>query len=263
MKKFLLTLTAAIMSVAMCFGIAACSDDEPEDLGVAAESIELSDETVTLDVDGVQAFTYTVVPEDAKVKVEISDKTVVNYENDTLVAVTAGTATVKVYSVADTSVYAECAVTVNVPAGYTAYKANNYKFIYPTGWTKKTMSGVDVLYQNAIGSSINVVSSSKNDASWSISESNYKTIMTNQYKSLGYTVNSMDVSIKDDTYFGNKRRLVTCDASFTYIGVTVSLHQEQVLLQNSSKSYIMTVSYSSDYDADAVELLISQFAVFD
>ena len=263
MKKFLLTLTAAAMAVAMCFGLAACKDDEPEDLGVPAESITLSAETVTLDVGDFQALTYTVVPEDAKVNVEISDNTVVKYENDTVVAMTSGTATVKVYSVADTSVYAECAVTVNVPEGYTVHKADNYKFIYPTGWTKKSMSGVDVVYQNSIGSSINVVSSSKNDASWSISASNYKTVMTNQYKSLGYTVNSMDVVIKDDTYMGNKRRLVTCDASFTYIGVNISLHQEQVMLQNSSKTYIMTVSYSSDYQADVVDLLVSQFAVYD
>lgn len=139
MKKLWLSLIAAIMAVAMCFGIAACSDnsgkDDKGDVGgteqdkdnntdkdegkdkdenqgggtteVVAESITLSETTVTLELEGEKELTYTVAPAGAKVKVEVSDETVVKYENNKLTAVTVGTATVKVYSEKDDKVSAQ------------------------------------------------------------------------------------------------------------------------------------------------------------
>ena len=281
MKKFLLTLTAVIMAVAMCFGIAACKDDKPSSEGglieddgddkkgdegekeVTAESITLSVETVTLDIDGTQALTYTVVPAAAKVKVEISDTTVVKYENDTLTAITAGTATVKVVAVSDASVSAQCAVTVNVPEGYALHKANNYKFIYPENWTKFSSYGAEVAYRESYsGPNMNLISSSKNDPSWTISESSLRSQMKSVYEQLGYTVNSLTVNITDDTHMGGKRRFVAYDLDISVNGVRTQMHQEQVLLQNSSKSYVLTIAYTGSYNADDISLMLSQFAVY-
>ncbi|MDE7453257.1 MAG: hypothetical protein K2N22_02495 [Clostridia bacterium] len=260
MKKWLLALIAAVVAVAVCVGLSACAGGN--DGGVVAKEITLSETSVTLELDGEKSLTYTVEPAEAEVKIEVSDETVVRYENDKLTAVTVGTATVKVYAEKNSSVYAECAVTVNAPEGFNSVSGASYKFICPESWTKKTMTGVVAYYFNSTtGSNLNLINSAKIDATWTITEEAYTSTLTSSYQQMGYTVNSMQTKITDDTHLGKKRRVITVDSQVKYLGVTMNMHQQQALMQSANYTYTLTLTYVNDYDTEEPDLIISQFVV--
>ena len=292
-KNLLAALTSAILAVLVClsvFAFAGCdfgnkndtpsgstvngggqtSDDDGNsgDGGkdtpteVKAESITLSETAVTLDSKGTQALTCTVVPQDAKVKTEISDKTVVKYENGTLTALTAGTATVKVYSEVDNSVYAECAVTVNAPEGYKVYTSADCKFVYPSSWSKTSVSGTIVAYASASGTSnVNLTAETKNNTYFTASSDKFKNVIISTYKSIGYTATFTNCTVDKTNYAGYERVHVVYDYSVSSGASNLgTFHQEQMILNSGTKTYVLTVTYSANsYDKNQPDTIFSEF----
>lgn len=277
-KKFFATLFVATMTVAMCFGLAACAGDggktDNDDGGttggggsgeteIIAKNITLSDTAVSLELGGDKTFTYTVEPAEAEVKVEISDKTVVKYENNKLTAVTVGSATVKVYSEKDATVSAQCEVTVNPPEGYASVTGSGYRILRPDNWTKQNMSGFLTCWKNSAGDNLNLVRTGKSDAIWNISKEDYIAQLKSTYENMqGYTVKSITGELTDDTHLGGKRRIIVLDCTLNYMNlVEMKIHQAQIVLQNSSYTFALTYSYTGEFNQADLDLMISQFVV--
>ena len=250
MKKFVLALSLAIVTAIACMCFGACEKV------IAAESITLSEQTVTLNSKATQTLTYTAQPENATVKVEISDPTVVKYEDDTLTALTAGTATVKVYSTADSSVYAECTVKVNVPEGYKGVGRvglDNHEchYVYPASWVS---FGAEEYRDMETGSNVNLVSESKNDAYFFVSAETYKKAITDQYEAWGVAVTFTDCKVSRSDYLGFKRVHIVYDYSIATING--AFHQEQMILHSGEYTYILTVTNAT---AEQTETIFSEF----
>ena len=254
LNKFIAVLALTVLAVAACFSLSAC--------GVKAESITLSEEAVVLDSNATHELVCTLQPENATVKVEISDKSVVKYEDNTLTAMTAGTATVKVVSTVDESVYAECAVTVNLPEGYEQYTGDDCKFAYPSSWSKFTASGAIVAYRNNSSGSanVNLVSEKKNNTYFRASAETFKTAIKNSLSS-AYSVNFTNCTVEKTTHAGYDRVRVVYDYTLSMGAISSVMHQEQMILHSGDKTFILTVTYtSSNYDENQVNTIFSEFA---
>ena len=252
--KFTAVLALTVLAVIACLSFAGC--------GVKAESITLSENEVVLESKATQELVCTLQPENATVKVEISDKSVVKYENDTLTALTAGTATVKVVSTVDKSVYAECAVTVNLPEDYSQYTSADCKFAYPSSWSKYSATGAIVAYRNnSSGSaSVNLVSEKKNNAYFRASAETFKTALKNAYSS-AYSLNFTNCTVDKTTYAGYERVHVVYDYTISMGAISSTLHQEQMILHSGAKTFVLTVSFTPGvYDATQANTIFSEFA---
>ncbi len=223
-----------------------------------AESITFSVSAVALKSKGTQELICTVLPADAAVQTEISDKTVVKYEQNTLTALTAGTATVKVYSTVDETVYAECTVTVAAPEGYTAYASADFKLVYPSSWVKQNMSGMLLYYVDASNSSnMNMTSSPKTNAYYTATADTFKNNIIDTYKSLGYTATFTNCTVDKSDYLGYTRVHVVYDYSVSSLG---SIHQEQMVLNSGTKTYVLTVTNNSNSINQAqTDTILSEF----
>lgn len=250
MKKFILSLTMIILTFVACAAFSACGDGDGE-AGVAAESITFSETTIKFDSGATKELTYTVQPEDATVKIEISDSTVVKYENGTLTALTAGTATVKAYSSVDKSVYSECNVTVNMPSGYVLYTDANCKFAYPSSWTKNTVAGTTVAYASG-AANVNLTTENKSNAYFSASASMFQSTIETTYKLLNYTVKFNSCTVDKNNYAGYTRVHVVYD--YTLNGTRI--YQEQMILNSGNKTCVLTVTGAT---ATQTETIFSQF----
>lgn len=250
-KKCVSALALVVLTALMCTGLAAC--------GVKAESITLSQSEVSLQSKGTQELTYTVQPENAKVKIEISDKTVVKYENNTLTALTAGEATVKVCA-ANGEVYGECAVTVSAPEGYTAYTYSGCKFVYPSSWKKSSAAGTAANFTGSGNSSVNLVTESKNTAYFRASADTFKNTLVNSYSGMGYTATFTNCTVDKSDYLGYTRVHVVYDYTLSRGTVSAELHQEQMILNSGNNTYILTVSYNaSNLDQSQTDTVFSEF----
>ena len=253
-NKFIAVLALAVLTVVACFAFSAC--------GVKAESITLSEETVVLDSGATQELVCTLQPENATVKVEISDKSVVKYENDTLTALTAGTATVKVVSTVDESVYAECAVTVKLPEGYSQYTSEDCKFAYPSSWSKYSATGAIVAYRNNDSGSanVNLVSEKKNNAYFRASAETFKNAIKNSLSS-AYSINFTNCTVDKTTYAGYERVHVVYDYTISMGAISNTLHQEQMILHSGDKTFVLTVTFTTSvYNETQASTIFSEFA---
>ena len=253
LNKLIAVLALTVLAVIACFSFSAC--------GVKAESITLSEEEVVLESKATKELVCTLQPENATVKVEISDKSVVKYEDNTLTAMTAGTATVKVVSTVDESVYAECAVTVKLPEGYTQYTSADCKFAYPSTWSKTSATGTIVAYQNAGGSpNVNLVSEKKNNAYFKASAETFKAAIKNGLSS-AYSINFTNCTVEKTTYAGYERVRVVYDYTLSSFAGSSTLHQEQMILHSGDKTFILTATYpANNYDENQLNTIFSEFA---
>ena len=113
-KKLLLPLLTLVCALCCAFGLVACGESGS---GVAVESVTLDKTTLTLEIDGTETLTATVLPENATKKTvtwQSSDPAVASVDNaGKVTAKKAGAATIT--ATADGK-KAECAVTVNAAA---------------------------------------------------------------------------------------------------------------------------------------------------
>ncbi len=248
MKKFIIAFVLTIFAALSCFAFTAC--------GVKAESIEFNETSVTLESNASQGFKCTVQPENARVKISISDSTVVSYEKGVLTALTAGTAVVKVYSPDDEGIYAECNVTVNTPKNYVSYKNSDCKFVVPSSWSRFTVQGAEVAFRNAANSSnINLVSESKNNSYFTASARKFKNTITEAYEQSGYSVQFTDCKVDKSKYLGYDRVHIVYNYSLS----GKDIHQEQMILTSGEKTYILTLTYDHTPVASQVETIFSEF----
>ena len=253
-NKFIAVLALTVLTVIACLGFSAC--------GVKAESITLSAEEVVLESKATQELVCTLQPENATVKVEITDNSVVAYENNTLTALTAGKATVKVVSTVDESVYAECFVTVKLPEGYTQHTSGDCKFAYPSSWSKYNASGAIVAYRNNNSGSanVNLVSEKKNNAYFKANADTFKNAIKNSLSS-AYSINFTNCTVDKTTYAGYERVHVVYDYTISMGAISSTLHQEQMILHSGDKTYILTVTFNvSVHDQDQINTIFSEFA---
>ncbi|MDE7168058.1 MAG: Ig-like domain-containing protein [Clostridia bacterium] len=253
LNKLIAVLALTVLAVIACLSFSAC--------GVKAESITLSAEEVVLESKATQELVCTLQPENATVKVEISDKSVVKYEDNTLTAMSAGTATVKVVSTVDASVYAECAVTVKLPEGYAQYTSADCKFAYPASWTKTSATGVIVAYRNSVNTAnINLVSEKKNNTYFRASADTFKNAIKNSLSS-AYSINFTNCTVEKTTHAGYERVRVIYDYTLSMGAISNTMHQEQMILHSGDKTFILTVTYNaSAYDETEVNTVFSEFA---
>jgi len=228
-----------------------------------AESITFSKTTVALESKGTQELICTVQPADAPVKTEISDKTVVKYEQNTLTALTAGTATVKVYSTVDETVYAECTVTVAAPEGYTAYAAANVdcKFVYPSSWEVQPAYGLLAAYIDmSTSSNVNLTSEYKNNTYFTASADTFKNALIESYESVNLTATISKCTVEKSDYLGYTRVHVVCDYSVSGNLANGSFHQEQMILNSGTKTYVLTVTHKAQsINQSQTDTILSEF----
>ena len=249
--KYVLALSVAVLAVIACIGFTACN------MGVAAESIAFNETEVMLESKGTHSLTYTVQPENATVKVKVSDETIVKYEEGTLTALTAGETTVIVYSTVDDTVYSECAVTVNTPSGYSAYTNRNCKFVYPSSWIRQTTPGTEVAYFDMnTSSNVNLTSEKKNNAYFNAKASDFQNTITTTYRLMGFSVTFTDCTVSKDKYLGYNRVHVVYDYSVSGLG---SIHQEQMVLNSGDKTYVLTVTDNSSGAQNRIATIFSEF----
>lgn len=229
MKKLILSIITAVTLFAVCF-LCAC--------GPAVESIELSTQTISVKCNQSAELTYTVTPENGSVKVEVSEEKIATYSNGKVTGVTVGTAIVKVYAKGNEEIFQECRVTVAPPLGYAAYSNESYKFVYPTGWTRSSQSGVTIYKDSTSTKSVNIVSEPKNTAYWTMTPTQYRETLRSQYQILGYAPSFSDVTIKTEKYLGISRVRIT--AEYTLSGQDI--YQEQIVQSNDKNTYVLTIT---------------------
>ena len=108
---------------------------------------------------------------------------------------------------------------------------------------------------------MNLIRTAKDDSAWTLSEEGYAELLKSQYESLGYKISNITTAIKDDTYLGYKRRLITLDTRLSVNGVPFSVHQEQSVILSDTNCYSLTVSYMGSYEQSDMDLMISQFVI--
>ncbi len=239
MKKFLLYAALIFSAVAACV-FSACAKQKT----VPAESIAFSETSYILESRQTLDAVCTTVPENASVKVEISNPTVVAYENGNLTALTFGDATVKVYSASDESIFDTCTVTVKPPEDYIMFSAVGYcKFVYPEGWEKTFYSdtGLTIFTDSVTGANVNFVKENQNDSYFKAPAATFKNALTGSYSSAGYTVTGMQCSVGKETHLGYTRVHVVYDYTLN----SELMHQEQMILNSGGKTCILTLTFKA------------------
>lgn len=223
-----------------------------------AKEIKFEETSVSLSWQEARELSYTVTPANAKVEVSVvvSDETVVKYEDGTLTALTAGTATVQLVSPKDGSVYTECAVTVAPSEGYTAYATSDYKMLYPSSWGKTSSGDMVMWIDLATDSNISIVQEPRNESYWALSIESYKQQIEEAYKmilaALGESVTFHTATLEPVEYLGQSRLEITLD--YTMIGLRI--YQHQIILHAGDSTYTLTMTFVEDNtlaaDADVI-----------
>lgn len=247
MKKFITGLAACAVALILCSTIVACGDDSSEN------SVAFVEESVTLDNRQTQELNYSVCPEGSEVKFEISDETVVKYENNTLTALTTGKATVKIILGSDESVYDECEVTVNAPTGFTAYVDGDYKMVYPSDWSKISQSGM-LMFISQTGDNINVVSESKTDVYYNMTADDLVDSLNSSFSQLGYTAEFNSAIRAEERLFGYTRIIFSLD--YTLSGVAT--FQDMIIFDSGDKTYVCTLTFTEEYDGQLASVIAAE-----
>lgn len=265
MKKFI-AFAAIFCCIIAGLAFTACGKEEIvyiDDISIvepSSTSIRVG-ETFTLDC----VILPEEVAEQAKVNWEISDTTKLSYKNGEFTALTFGNVTVK-SSVKGNDVYDEITFRVLAPAGYTEYSSTGYQLVYPSNWSYAPVGGIKQWAASGGSPNVNVTTETLNKAYMSASASAFQLTYEMAYQQLGCTVNfKQPVKVEKSNYLGVTRVMVTSLYSVSGPGVSGSVHQTQVIFNNSDAnlSCVLTVTFNEgDYDSAAEHLeqtILSQF----
>ncbi|MCI8435739.1 MAG: hypothetical protein HFK10_07285 [Clostridia bacterium] len=262
MKKHvmrMLTVCLCLVTAVVCFG---CKPSEPD-----VEKIELSQPAITLESGETCELTYTTTPEGADVMGSPIRPNPAKYEwedvfsfrvNDGKVKITAlstGTATLRIRAAADESVYAECTVTVKPPEGYTPYRGDDFKFVYPSTWEATEATGTLAAFKNENGTNINIAAEKKNPSYFSATADDFKKVLKQSWAAQGVTITGLTCNAgKYDS-----DQAVSVSYVYTIPGVG-TCKQTQLIRHSSDKTYVLTVTYISEQlDEELSETIRKEF----
>lgn len=255
----MLTVCVCLVTAVVCFG---CKPSEP-----AVEKIELSQPAITLESGETCELTYTTTPEGASVMgfpirpdpakyewEDVFDCTV----HDGIAEITAlstGTATLRIRASADESVYAECSVTVNPPEGYTPYRGDDFKFVYPSTWERTEAAGTLAAFKNENGTNINITGEKKNAAYFLATADDFKKLLKQSWAAQGVTITELTCNI------GKYDSDQAVSVSYVYTIPSVgTCKQTQLIRHSSDKTYVLTVtSISEQVNAELNETIRNEF----
>lgn len=262
MKKHvmrMLTVCLCLVTAVVCFG---CKPSEPD-----VEKIELSQPAITLESGETCELTYTTTPEGADVMGSPIRPDPAKYEwedvfsfrvNDGKVKITAlstGTATLRIRAAADESVYAECTVTVKPPEGYTPYRGDDFKFVYPSTWEATEATGTLAAFKNENGTNINVTSEPKNNAYFLATAADFEKIIRQSLALMNITITGLECRVgKYDS-----DQAVSVSSEYTVPGVGKYL-LTQLIRHSSDKTYVVTLTYmAGETDSELSETIRKEF----
>lgn len=261
MKKWFAVVLMVLLCCITCGAFAACEKVEIDEIEIVAPALGevAAGETFKLE--------YRTVPEEAaeKVKVnwKISDPKRLSYKDGEFTALTCGTVTVTA-SVKGSSVTDEVNLTITAPAGFSGYSGTGYRLVYPSSWTAGKVGGIQTWTAADGTTNMNVSTEELNTSYFVAAAKSYQTMIESTYDQAGYTVNFIQpVKLTRDKYLGVKRVRVDYEYSLTYMGISSSVHQTQMIFNNANAklSCVLTVTFAlADYDEAAQEL---QNKIFD
>lgn len=254
MKKTFASVMCAALVVCLCFSLAAC--------GVPAESIELSETSLVLESGEEIVLDLTVLPENGRVEYDAPSERLIDHSVKngklTIKAHSAGTGTFTVRSPDNGDIAASCEITVNAPDGYSVYRKDDVKFVYPSSWSESSFAGAEIVFQNAKGDlNINLTSEKKSNIYFHAKASLFERAIENSYNELGYSVSDILCFVKK--YDDEKAMHVVLD--YTLSGV--QMHQEQYIRNSQSKTYILTLTAARGKPYDEFsEVLLNEFVAW-
>lgn len=263
MKKFLAFISATLLLMSSLL-LVACGS-------VPIEEITIDKSVTEYKVGDTFTLNYTTVPEDAadqiKVNWEISDSTILSCKNGEFTAHTFGTVTVKA-NVKGNEATDEIELEIKAPDGFGTYTAKGYKLVYPEKWNYQTLAGLPTWMASNGSANMNIETSALNKTYFAASASAFQSAFETQYALMGMQGTfTQPVTLKKEKYLGIQRVRLDWAYSVTQAGVTVTLHQSQMIINNEAEnmSCLLTITcQEQNYDAAFKQMedtIYSQFTV--
>ena len=281
-----LVLLLILTIVCSLFALVACEDpdtqqpeipngeqDEPSEeqeessnKEIAVSSIVIENKTITMESGGEYTINYTVTPANGKVEFTLPNGNLLDYTvvSDGVVKInakTSGTGKFKISATNNTSISDECDVTVNPPQGYSQVENSSlrFKLLYPSTWESVTAPNTILSYKDMITTNnINLTSQAKTTEYLKATAQDFKTTITNMYRSMGYTVRFSKCEL--EKYENNTALHVVMEYTLIYGSTSLEYHQEQFIRNTSARTYALTLSFCIDtVDTDYSNILLKEF----
>ncbi len=132
-------------------------------------------------------------------------------------------------------------LTVNAPAGSTAWSNTDIGFAYPSSWNEASVAGVLFMAQSSLGANVNVASEPKNELYLTMTNDNFMSVMGPTFEMVGAKVTNVNVT-KIQTTNGVDVVKATFKNTMTVQGVTATVWQAQFYVNVAAKTYAVTVT---------------------